>query len=364
MAINLHCSNCKSSSNLRKRYCRSCGYDFSNGKKYRVVVNAHDGRRVSKVVESIAYARKLEGKLKTQAIEKNLFGINQIPLIDDVWLKYLSWAKENKKSWQDDLHRWDKHIYPYIRGKRMDSISAYDVQNILKEMRSKRPYAPATIKHIIVLIRRVYNWAYEMDLYEGSNPASKIKPPKLNNEVTECLTQDEIHRLMKILDTWVNQRAALLVKFALYTGFRRGEVFALKWEDVDLENGMITLKETKGGKDTNLPISDKALSVLRKAKGLLPTPDCPFVFPSRTGNKRTTIGKTWTRIKKAATTPSNFRFHGLRHTFASYLASSGKVSQYTLQKLLTHKTPQMTQRYAHLFDETLREGANQFSAMI
>ena len=128
-----------------------------------------------KVVESIAYARKLEGKLKAQAIEKNLFGINQIPLIDDVWLKYLSWAKENKKSWQDDLHRWDKHICPYFRGKRMDSISAYDVQSILKGMRSKRPYAPATIKHIIVLIKRVYNWAYEMDLYEGSNPASKIK---------------------------------------------------------------------------------------------------------------------------------------------------------------------------------------------
>jgi integrase len=166
------------------------------------------------------------------------------------------------------------------------------------------------------------------------------------------------------LELWNNQRVALLVKFALFTGFRRGEIFALKWDNVDLENGIITLKDTKGGKDTNLPVSDVALNIIRKAKELLPTPQCPYVFPSRTGNKRTSFGNTWTKIKKFANTPPKFRFHGLRHTFASYLASSGNVSQYTLQKLLTHKTPQMTQRYAHLFDETLREGANQFTALI
>ena len=246
----------------------------------------------------------------------------------------------------------------------MDSISTYDVQNVINEMRLKKVYAPATIKHVIVLIKRVYNWAIEMDLYEGSNPASKIKPPKINNEVTECLTQDEIRRLLDTLDSWVNQRAALLVKFALYTGFRRGEIFALKWENVDFENGMITLKDTKGGKDTILPISDMALSVMKKAKSLLPSPNCAYVFPSRTGNKRTTIGKTWTRIKKSANTPSNFRFHGLRHTYASYLASSGKVSQFTLQKLLTHKTPQMTQRYAHLSDGALRDAVNLSNSLL
>jgi integrase len=96
---------------------------------------------------------------------------------------------------------------------------------------------------------------------------------------------------------------------------------------------------------------------------LPPTRRCPYVFPNRHGNKRTTIGNTWTRIKKRAKINHEFRFHGLRHTYASYLASSGKVSQYVLQKLLTHKTPQMTQRYAHLFDDTLREGANLLQAL-
>ena len=246
----------------------------------------------------------------------------------------------------------------------MDAITTYDVHFVIKRMRLKRNYAPATIKHVIVLIKRVYNWAIDMDLYLGENPASKIKLPKLNNEITECLSKAEISRLLKTLDHWVNQRAALLVKFALYTGMRRGEIFHLKWEDVNLDDGLVYLKDTKGGKDNYLPISDEAIKVLRKAKRLLPNPDCPYVFPNRYGNKRTNIGNIWTRMKRAANLPKNFRFHGLRHTYASYLASSGKVSPYVLQKLLTHKTSQMTQRYAHLFDETLREGANLLPSLL
>jgi integrase len=303
-------------------------------------------------------AKRYEGKLKTQAIQNKLFGIYQIPLVDEVWAKYLSWAKDNKKSWKDDEFRWKHHVETKFKGKKMDAITAFDVQRVINSMKSKKDYAPATIKHVIVLIKRVCNWSIEMGLYEGVNPASKIKLPKLNNEITECLTKTEITRLLRILDGWRNQMAALLIQFALFTGLRRGELFNLKWRDVDLDNGWIDLRETKGGTDNTLPVSEKALDVLHKAKLLAPSRECPYVFPNRCGNRRTTIGNTWTRIKKAASLPQNFRFHGLRHTFASYLASSGKISQYTLQKLLTHKTPQMTQRYSHLFDETLREGAN------
>ena len=88
----------------------------------------------------------------------------------------------------------------------MDAITAYDVHFVIKRMRLKRNYAPATIKHVIVLIKRVYNWATDMALYSGENPASKIKLPKLNNEITECLSKDEINRLLKSLDHWVNQK--------------------------------------------------------------------------------------------------------------------------------------------------------------
>lgn len=90
MAINLHCSVCKSSTKLQKRRCKVCGNDFSKGKKYRVVVKFHSGKRITRVVDTLSLAKSVEGKLRTQAIEKNLSGINQIPLIDDAWKKYPS----------------------------------------------------------------------------------------------------------------------------------------------------------------------------------------------------------------------------------------------------------------------------------
>ena len=82
------------------------------------------------------------------------------------------------------------------------------------------------------------------------------------------------------------------------------------------------------------------------------------MFPGNDGRQRTDIHRQVNKIKKEAKLPEDFRpLHGLRHVYASMLASSGKVDMYTLQKLLTHKSPQMTQRYAHLRDETLKRAS-------
>jgi hypothetical protein len=99
MAINIICTVCKNNLALRSKICKNCGYDFSNGRKYRVVVVGNDGKRISKVFTSLSTAKKYERKLKTQQLESSLFGVRQRPMIDDVWEKYLNWAKENKKSW-------------------------------------------------------------------------------------------------------------------------------------------------------------------------------------------------------------------------------------------------------------------------
>ena len=83
------------------------------------------------------------------------------------------------------------------------------------------------------------------------------------------------------------------------------------------------------------------------------------MFPGRGGKQRTEIRRPIDRIRKAAGLPPDFRpLHGLRHTYASMLASSGQVDLYTLQKLLTHKSAAMTQRYAHLRDEALHRASD------
>ena len=145
------------------------------------------------------------------------------------------------------------------------------------------------------------------------------------------------------------------MKMALVTGMRRGELFKLKWDDIDFYKGFIHIRIPKGGKDQTIPLNQAARELLENH----PRSDSPFVFPGRGGFQRIEMRRPIDRIRKAAGLPKEFRpLHGLRHTFASMLASSGDVDLYTLQKLLTHKTPAMTQRYAHLRDEALRRASD------
>jgi integrase len=108
----------------------------------------------------------------------------------------------------------------------------------------------------------------------------------------------------------------------------------------------------------HLPISDKAVGVINEALKISKHPDSPYIFHNREGGRRQRFTHTWYRIRKKADLPSDFRFHGLRHTFASYLASSGKVDLLRLQCLLNHQSIQMTQRYSHLLDDALRRSAD------
>jgi len=145
-----------------------------------------------------------------------------------------------------------------------------------------------------------------------------------------------------------------MMKLALFTGLRRGEMFKLKWSDINFDRGFISLKDPKGGPDQQIPLSDAARDLLKN----YPHTKSNFVFPGRDGNQRQNIYFAVNAIKKKAGIPKDFRpLHGLRHVYASMIASSGQVDMYTLQKLLTHKSPLMTQRYAHLRDETLKQAS-------
>ena len=144
------------------------------------------------------------------------------------------------------------------------------------------------------------------------------------------------------------------MKLAAFTGIRRGGLFDLEWSDIDFERGFITIRN-KGGKDEILPLNDMAREVLEKH----PRGGSFYVFPGRSGGRRATVSVAARDIAKKAGLPEDFRpLHGLRHHFASTLASSGRVDMFTIQRLMCHKSPVMTQRYSHLHDEALRRGAD------
>src|SRR5208337_2444186 len=141
-------------------------------------------------------------------------------------------------------------------------------------------------------------------------------------------------------------------------GLRRGELFKLTWDDVDFERSMVTLRTPKGGKTTTLPLSVQAIEVLRSLDVT-----SSFVFPGKKGKKpgeddkqRTDFKGPWLRIRKAAGLPDDFRFHGLRHHFASTLVSSG-VDLGIVRELLTHKHVGTTERYAHFRPDAIKDAA-------
>jgi integrase len=361
MAIHSFCTHCKTSSALDAEKCSKCGIAFGRSRKYRVCVSdkRQRGKRVTKVVNNLTLAREAQAAIKADLLRGGLDidqKIKQAPTLSEVWTKYLPWAKEHKKTWITDEYNYKKHLEPRFGKKHLDTIAPIDIERLKAEMKKAtnqngKPYTKATIKHQLVLIKRLFNLAHRWGLYSGENPMNRVEVPKLDNGRTEFMQEDEVSRLLNTLETWPCRVSSAFVKFTLLTGMRRGELFKLTWDDVDFERGMVTLREPKGGKTQTIPISHTALAVL---KALEVT--SPFVFPGKEGQQRTDFKGPWLRIRKAAGLPENFRFHGLRHHFASTLVSAG-YDLLVVQKLLTHKDSRTTQRYAHLSPGALKEAA-------
>jgi integrase len=287
---------------------------------------------------------------------------------DRLWKEYKAARPGMKRSATDESNFMNYLSLPF-GDKEPSEVAPLDVDRLRLTLSKKK--AMGTVKNVLELLRRLSNFATDKQLcaplpFRGSMP-------RVNNLKTEDLNAEQMGRLLKVLrgehleddppdaDPSVDPDARDVVYLALYTGMRRGEIFRLKWDDIDSRRGFITLKETKGGTDTTIPLSDPAREVI---EGRIRT-DSPYIFPGRYGGKRIDIKKALQKIRIRAKLPQGFRpLHGLRHVFASGLASSGEVDLYTLQRLLTHKSPMMTQRYAHLTDAVLKRGANVMSRIV
>lgn len=269
--------------------------------------------------------------------------------IDRLWNSYKG-TRIPGKSLNTDKGRYGKYLKERFGKKAPEELNPLDVDRLRISLLKK--LAPQTVKHVLNLLTWVINYGVKSGLCKGI--PFHIKKPTVDNVKTEYLTEKQIISLLAAIEKDSNTQVANLMKLALFTGMRRGELLNLRWKDIDFDRGFITLKDTKGGKDQAIPMNDTARDVLN----FHPKGDGVYVFPGSSGGKRATVDVAVNKIKKAAGLPKDFRpLHGLRHSYASMLASSGKVDIYTLQRLLTHKDPRMTQRYAFLRDEALKRAS-------
>jgi integrase len=243
-----------------------------------------------------------------------------------------------------------KHIES-LSDKEPGEITSLEVDHIKNEILKTK--APQTCKLALSLLRRIVRWGVKKNL---SQPLSFVlELPRVNNQVTEFLTPKQISNLLKVIDGEPENPGGAMMKVALFSGLRRGELFRLTWNDVDFKNGFVHIRNPKGGRDQVIPLNPETGDILKSQ----PQNDSPYIFPGVNGKQRAEVRRAVNRIKRLAGLPEDFRpLHGLRHTFASLLASSGKVDLYVLQHLLTHKHPETTQRYAHLRDESLKQASN------
>lgn len=297
--------------------------------------------RIEGVQQSNAVRREAERQAK-KALEGKW-------TIDRLWTEYKK-IKPETKAIKSDESRYIKYLKAVFGKKEPHEIIQLDIDrlriNLLKTLKEQ------TVKHILALLKRISNFGVSKQLCRGLG--FKIEVPRVDNCKTEDLSPDQISNLLKAINESEDIQAANLMRMALYTGLRRGELFKLQWKDIDFERGFIQIRDPKGGISQKIPLNDSARDILQNHPQ-----NSEFVFTRMDGEAFTDIRRRVNPIKKAAGLPDDFRaLHGLRHVYASMLASSGQVDMYTLQKLLTHKSPVMTQRYAHLRDDTLRRASN------
>jgi len=236
--------------------------------------------------------------------------------------------------------------------RRLSEISYLDLEtwrNRRKATPTKagKPRKDASVNRDMAILGHMLSKAVEWELLEAS-PFKKGKRLvfKENNHRLRFLSETEVEDLLKECIPHLKP----IVETALLTGMRRGELLGLQWEQI--RNGFIYLTETKSGKARQIPINDRLAGVLKEVRRGNQLKS-PYVFCDSRGRRFNEVTRSFTSACRRAGIEA-FRFHDLRHTFASHLVMKG-IGLKAVQELLGHADLTMTMRYAHLSQGHLQE---------
>jgi len=301
---------------------------------------------------------------------------------------YAPWALAHQKAGQATVDALEA-CFGDLYDRELRSLSAFDVERF-KSKRLKAGRKPATVNRDLDRIRSVYSRAVEWG-FLTDHPLKAVKRAKgADNSRVRYLSPEEEKRLRDALaareaerrasrdrhNAWHAARGSKghpqwpadaytdhlmpLVLLAMNTGLRRGELFGLSWSDVNLPGKLLTVTagNAKSRKARHIPLNAEALDVLKRwkkqgaGKGL--------VFPGAGGGRLTNVNKSWEGLVADAEL-ADFRFHDLRHHFASRLVMAG-IDLNTVRELLGHADIAMTLRYAHLAPDKLADAVAKLGA--
>ena len=209
--------------------------------------------------------------------------------------------------------------------------------------------SPATCNRNLAVFKSVCSLAMLHGvLPAGQSPCAGVSAFKIHFQRERCLNLAEARRLMRALERSSRPEAAA-IRLLLLTGARKSEILKARWENVRLDQRLLTVPLSKSGKPRHILLSDEAVAVIRS---LPRAPGCPWLFPGHApGKPLSDIFLFWRTLRRGLGL-ADMRIHDLRHSFASFLVNAGH-SLYEVQKLLGHSDPRTTMRYAHLGQASL-----------
>jgi integrase len=318
------------------------------------------------------------------------------PTMQELWRRYELEHLPRKalRSQVDERIMWEKIILPRFGKMKVAAIAADDIDSFHHDITTVRR-TPIRANRTVEVLRKAFNLAIRWNWRED-NPASGVRknPEEKRNRY---LNRNEIAVLARAVQDHNESATANAIKLLMLTGARRGEVLGATWDMFDLENGVWTKPSahTKQRRLHRVPLNSPALRLLKEMKQHATqkaqerrTPIHPFLFPGLDGKPLSDIKRSWLSICRKAGLAERFekrdrdgkplktkdgepimhwrttvRVHDLRHSFASILVSAG-ASLPLIGQMLGHTQPATTARYAHLFDDPLRQAAETVGTFI
>ncbi len=339
------------------------------------VLTCEQARDMAKAVLALASQGKdpVEAKRKARAHTLKSF-------LDE---EYEPWILAHKRGGVKTLGRI-RADFPELLNKRLHEITAWQVEKWRAKVIEAGHKATANrdLTYLKACLQRAVEWKH-LD----ANPLANMKRVKEDSKAKiRYLTGDEEAALFAALDArqerqraerdrynaWcrARERGELpdlrvveftdhlkpMVLLSLNTGMRRGEVFNLRWSDIDFTSGALTVAgaTAKSGTSRHVPMNQTVIDTLQAWRRQ--TTGTDLVFPGRDGKPFDNVNTAWAASLKEASI-QNFRWHDMRHHFASRLVMSG-VDLYVVSRLLGHSSFQMTQRYAHLAPKIMQDAVD------
>ncbi len=330
------CSHCGKVIKINAREGNFFMECYFNGRRIREKVGSN--RKLAEIVYQKRKVEIAEGKFLDKKKDQKI-------KFEDFADEFLEvYCKPNLKSWKRFSASNLNILKGYFSGKYLHEITPHLIEKFKSDRlqettRKEKGLKPATVNRQLIVLKSLYNRAIDWGKYKGENPVKKVKFFKENNTRVRFLEPNE---LVKLLSCCVGTLKPVMI-VALHTGMRKSEILGLKWLDCDFRRSIIYLRDTKNGERREVPMSEPVKTALI---GVRRNPKSDYIFCHKDGTQIRDIKKSFfTAISKSGI--KDFRFHDLRHCFASYLVMNG-VALNTVREILGHKSMDMTLRYAHL----------------